>query len=122
MISPAGERIEFEPSAPIHRTWTLSPIGFMQDAAKREGVYFRMLQAAHFGHTTAGPKMSVGAQPMSLAAWIWDSASMRRRTLGFLTRTVMRPVPPVERNAFRVAPVSYADPALLEPYRRIKIR
>jgi hypothetical protein len=103
-----------------------SATGFTRDAALNEGVYFRMLYEvirfgidngftmANLGATTAGPKMSVGGQPVHLHAWMWHPSALHRRALGWLTRRLMRPVAPVERNVFRTTVPLGRDPALAE--------
>jgi hypothetical protein len=100
--------------------------GFTRDAARNEGVYFRLLyevirlaiengcEAVSLGQSTAGPKMSVGGQPVALQAWLWHRSRLKRRALGWLTRTLMQPAAPVVRNVFKDDVAPYSDPALLE--------
>lgn len=103
-----------------------SVTGFTRDAALQEGVYFRILyevvryaiengcRAVNMGVTTSGPKMSVGALPVHLQAWIWHRSALRRQALGWMSRTLIRPIPPVERNVFREDVSLFMDPALTE--------
>ena len=104
-----------------------SSTGFTREAARDEGVYFRMLyevvrfaiengcEAVSLGQSTAEPKMNVGGMPVILQAWIWHRSSLKRRALSWLTRTLMQPpAPPERRNVFRSDLPRYADPALAE--------
>ncbi|NOK38566.1 GNAT family N-acetyltransferase [Corallococcus exercitus] len=100
--------------------------GFSREAALEEGVYFRLLyevvryaiehgcKAVNMGMTTAGPKMSVGAQPVHVSAWIWHRSALQRQGLGWLTQNLMKPPPPVERNVFKEDVPVFQDPALSE--------
>lgn len=101
--------------------------GFTKEAALDEGAYFRMLyeivrfaadhgfRAVSLGQTAAGPKMSIGAVPVPLSAWIWRSSRLGRGILSQLVNTLMRPeAPPPDRNVFRQAPLRPRDTALTD--------
>lgn len=101
--------------------------GFTKEAAVDEGVYFRMLyetvrfaadngfRAAALGQSTAGPKMSIGAVPIPLTAWIWRPSRIGRWILSRLIGTLMRPEPPPPpRNVFTNPIVSLRDAALAD--------
>jgi hypothetical protein len=101
--------------------------GFTREAARDEGVYFRMLYevirfaiengcgAVSLGQSTAEPKMSVGGLPVTLQAWIWHRSGLKRGLLSWLTRTLMRPPPPTAaRSVFRAPIPMYPDPELAE--------
>lgn len=107
-----------------------SSTGFTREAAREEGVYFRLLyevvrlaidngcEAASLGQSTAEPKMRIGGRPVPLQAWIWHRSGLKRRALSWLTCTLMQPpAPPVERNVFREDVPLYPDPSLAEEER-----
>ncbi len=101
--------------------------GFTKQAAVDEGVYFRMLyetvrfaadngfRAAALGQSTAEPKMSIGAVPVPLTAWIWRPSWIGRWILSRLIGTLMRPEPPPHpRNVFTSSIAPHCDAALYD--------
>jgi hypothetical protein len=100
--------------------------GFTREAALEEGVYFRLLyeivrygiengcQAADFGATSAVPKLTLGAAPVQLHAWVWHRSPIKRRVVAWLKGRLAPPVLPPTRNVFREQPPPFPDPALAE--------
>ena len=100
--------------------------GFTREAARVEGVYYRMLyevvrfaidngcSAVSLGQSTAEPKMAIGGRPVPLEAWIWHRSRFKRRALGRVARTLMRPTATLDRSVFRETVPVFPDPALSE--------
>lgn len=101
--------------------------GFTREAALDEGVYFRMLYetvrfgADHgfrniaLGQSAAGPKMSIGAVPVTLSARVWHPSRITRAVLSRLIGTFMRPKePPSDRHVFHKTPPRPIDGALTD--------
>ncbi|MGO1069413.1 GNAT family N-acetyltransferase [Lysobacter sp. CA199] len=108
-----------------------SSTGFTREAAREEGVYFRLLYevvrlaiergctAASLGQSTAEPKLRVGGLPVAVQAWVWHRSGIKRRMLSRLTNALMKPPATAEaRNVFREPAPPVLDPALIEVERR----
>lgn len=97
---------------------TFLQCGFEEEAARTEGVYFRLLyeiarlgieggfQQVDLGVTTLEPKLDVGGVPVPLFAWVKHRNPLIQRMLRALANGPMRPRQFEPRRVFKEPPRS----------------
>ncbi|MGE5617397.1 MAG: GNAT family N-acetyltransferase, partial [Candidatus Woesearchaeota archaeon] len=95
--------------------------GFDEEAARREGAYFRLLyeivrlgiedgfQQVDLGVTTLQPKLDVGGVPVPLFAWVKHRNPLVQRLLRALANGPMAPPELEPRNVFKEPQPSAAE-------------